>query len=368
MAEARPGNRAIVHHIIAFVVPGGNPNLSKMPKEMREKAVEASLKNTPFYRDGLLIRMKGDQPVYDDAKDVPANLRGFNGVDDFLTAYAPGGNYGVWQPGTAKRIPAGSIIRFQVHYSKVVGSVQKDRSMVGLVFAKEPPASLLRTRAVANMFFQIPPQADNHKVTAEWTPKTDITVHALMPHMHYRGKAMEIKITYPDGRAATLLNVPNYSFAWQTAYKPDRPIRIPSGSKIVVTGYFDNSAKNKFNPDATKTVRYGEPTYDEMMMGFLDYVVEKPATLVKVDQKIFDTYVGVYDLGNNRTYAITREGDKYFGQATANPKREMFAVTPDKFMIPEIEVQITFVKSDTGEIAELLYERGEGVLHCKRMK
>jgi hypothetical protein len=179
---------------------------------------------------------------------------------------------------------------------------------------------------------------------------------------------MEIRVLYPDGRNESLLNVPNYSFAWQTAYKPRSPIRIPSGSKIMVTGVFDNSAKNKFNPDATKPVRHGEPTYDEMMMGFLDYVVEKPARIAKVDHKVFDGYVGRYDLGNNRTYAIIRDGDKFYGQATGNPRREMFAVSDSVFSIPEIEAQLTFVKGEKGEIKELLYERGDGVLHCKRVK
>jgi len=367
MAEARPGNRQVVHHIIAFVVPPGNPSLSQMPKEMRDKAVEMSLKNTPYYRDGFLIRTKPDQPVYDNGADVPANLRGFNNVDDFLTAYAPGSNYGTWEAGTAKRIPAGSTIRFQVHYSKVAGSVQKDRSMVGLVFAKEPPASLRRTRAVANMFFQIPPQADNHKVTASWTPKNDITIYSLMPHMHYRGKAMEIKVTYPDGKTDSLLNVPNYSFAWQTSYLPKAPVRIPGGSTIVVTGYFDNTAKNKFNPDPTQAVRYGEPTYDEMMMGFMDYVVEKPSGLAKVDPKVLSAYLGQYSL-NDRIYTITTEGNRYFGQATGNPKRELFPVSDVKFMIPEVESQITFVKDEKGEVVELLYEQNDRKVQYKRVK
>jgi hypothetical protein len=368
MAEARPGNRKIVHHIIAFVVPAGSPNLSRMPKEMRDKAVEMSLKSTPFYRDGFLIRMKENQPVYNDGSEVPANLRPFNNVDDFLTAYAPGSNYGIWKPGTAKRIPAGAILRLQVHYSKVAGKVEKDRSMVGLVFAKEPPSSLMRTRAVANVFFQVPPRADNHRVTAAWTPKSDITIYSLMPHMHYRGKAMEIKVSYPDGRTEALLNVPGYSFAWQTAYEPKSLIRVPAGSKIVVTGYFDNSAKNKFNPDPTKTVRHGEPTYDEMMMGFMDYVVEKPAALAKVEPKVLESYVGQYDFGDKRTYTVTREGDRLIGQATANPKRDLFAVSETRFSIPEVESLITFVKNEKGEVVELIYEQNDRVIHCKKIK
>jgi hypothetical protein len=368
MAEARPGNRKVVHHVIAFIVPRGNPTLNLVAKEQRDKAIEGSLKDTPFYRDGLLIRMRPGQPVYNDGAEIPEKLRGFNDVDDFLTAYAPGSNYGVWEPGTAKRVPAGATIRFQVHYSKVAGTVEKDRSMVGLIFAKQPPETIIRTRAIANSFFEIPAGAARHKVTAVWKPKLDVSLKLLMPHMHYRGAGMEYRVIYPDGRAETLLNVPAYSFNWQTSYRPKSPMHLPAGSTIQVTGYFDNSAKNKFNPDPSKAVRHGEPTYDEMMMGFVDYVVDKPSPLAKVDPSDFDAYVGKYDFGNNRPYFITREGNRYFGQAPNNPKRELFAASATKFVIPEVESQVTFVKDDKGEVTELVYEQNERVVRCKRVR
>ena len=367
MAEARPGNRKVVHHIIAFVVPPGQPNLNMVPKEKRSAALEGSLKDTPFYRDGFLIRMKKDQPVYNDGSEVPANLKGFNNVDDFLTAYAPGSDYGEWKPGMAKKVPAGATIRFQVHYSKVAGSVQKDRSMVGLIFAKAEPEKLMRTRAVANVFFEIPPNAERHKVTAYWKPSLDINLYSLMPHMHYRGVAMEYKVFYPDGRSEVLLNVPAYSFNWQMSYRPQTPIRIPAGSKIQVTGYFDNSAKNKYNPDPSKAVRQGEPTYDEMMMGFMDYTAEKPQNLAKVDARVFDTYVGKYEFPNKTEYVVTREGNRYFGQAPKNPKRELFPVSDNKFFIPEVESQVTFVKDEKGNVTELIYDQNENQRHCKRI-
>ena len=367
MAEARPGNRKVVHHIIAFVVPPGQPSLNMVPKEQRSAALEGSLKNTPFYRDGFLIRMKKDQPVYNDGSEVPANLKGFNNVDDFLTAYAPGSDYGEWKQGMAKKVPAGATIRFQVHYSKVAGSVQKDRSMVGLIFAKEPPEKLMRTRAVANVFFEIPPNTERHKVIAYWKPSLDVNLYSLMPHMHYRGVAMEYKVFYPDGRSEVLLNVPAYSFNWQMSYKPQTPIRIPAGSKIQVTGYFDNSAKNKYNPDPSKAVRQGEPTYDEMMMGFMDYTAEKPQNLAKVEAKVFDTYVGKYELPNKSEYVVTREGDRFFGQAPKNPKRELFPVSDNKFFIPEVESQVTFVKDEKGNVVELLYDQNENQRRCKRI-
>jgi mono/diheme cytochrome c family protein len=277
MAEARPGNRKIVHHIIAFVVPPGQPNMSKLPKEQRDKALEMSLKNSPFYRDGFLIRLKPDQPVHDDLCAAPPNFRsrGFD-ADSFLVGYAPGRNVDRWEPGTAKRIPAGSIIRLQMHYSKVAGSVQKDRSMVGLVFAKEPPKKLIQTGSVQNIYFQIPPGAERHRVAACWMPKDDVQVFSLAPHMHYRGAAMEYKLITPEGREQVLLNVPKYDFGWQTNYTFKQPLTIPRNSRLMVTAHFDNSPKNKYNPDPSKSVRHGEPTYDEMMMGFLDFTILKP--------------------------------------------------------------------------------------------
>lgn len=368
MAEARPGNRQIVHHIIAMIVPPGAASLTKVKKEAKDKAIEMSLMNTPWYRDGLLIRSKPTTPVYDNGADIPQNLRGFNEVDDFLAAYAPGRNPDAWEPGTAKKVPAGATIRLQVHYSKVAGSVQKDRSMVGLIFAKEKPQKVLATKSVANMFFKIPPGAARHKVTAEWTLWRDTMVYNFSPHMHYRGAAMEYKVAYPDGKIETLLNVPNYSFAWQTTYVLKTPKLLPKGSKILVTGYFDNSAKNKFNPDPSKEVRYGEPTYDEMMIGFLDFAPEWPA-VVKVDPKIYADYVGRYDRGQGRVITVVQEGDKLINiAADGKTKYELAPIGKDKFRMLDAEIEITFVRNDKGEVVERIMEAAGGTLHNKKLK
>ncbi len=283
MAEARPGNRKIVHHIIAFIVPpdkSGKPQ-RKYTKEEIEKLRAQMEKESIRYNDGFLIRTKMDTPVYDDGCSLPSggngNRRDGSGQEEagtLLAGYAPGMNQAMWDPGTVKKIPVGSKLLFQVHYSKVAGSVQKDRSSVGLIFAKTPPQKLLHTHPVANGYFLIPPGADNHKVTACWTVKENIHIVTLMPHMHLRGKAQKIEAFYPDGRSEVLLNVPEYSFSWQEVYYLKKPAAIPKGTKILVTGYFDNSAKNKYNPDPIKSVRWGDPTYDEMMIGWIDYTVD----------------------------------------------------------------------------------------------
>lgn len=291
-AEARPGNRAVVHHIIAFVQPpraGGKP-APKMTKEEIEKYRAQMEKDSILYRDGFLMRTKADVPAYDDGCAIPSGGGGSRpdgtGNDDdigqLLCGFAPGMNQSNWGTGTVKKVPAGSKLILQLHYSKATGKVEKDRSSIGLIFAKGSPDKQLFTHGISNNYFKILPGEENHKVTACWTAKEDIRILTLMPHMHLRGKAMEIRAFYPNGKSELLLNVPNYSFSWQTVYYLKEPKAIPQGTKLLVTGYFDNSTKNKFNPDPTQTVRFGEPTYDDMMIGWIDYTKDnlklKPTT------------------------------------------------------------------------------------------
>jgi mono/diheme cytochrome c family protein len=282
MAEARPGNRKIVHHIIAFVQPppkGGQPKLTEdQIKKYREQLERDSI----FYQDGTLTRVREDAPVYDDGCAMASGGSGFkrdgSGQDEFdlgtlLCGFAPGMNPGKWEPGTVKRIPAGSKLVFQVHYSKAAGQVERDRSMVGLKLARATDKELV-TRPISNNYFRIPPGAERHRVTSCWTTPDDIHLVTMMPHMHLRGSAMEIRAFYVDGRSEILLNVPKYDFNWQTVYYLRKPVAIPKGTRLVVTAYYDNSSRNKYNPDPTKAIRFGDPTYDDMMIGWIDYTID----------------------------------------------------------------------------------------------
>ena len=283
MAEARPGNRKIVHHIIAFVSPPSKDGKGKqMTKEDFEKYRAEAEKNSIFHNEGFLMRMKPGIPVYDDGCALPnggngetLDVKKESGGFDLLVGFAPGMPPGVMEPGTVKRIPAGSKILLQMHYSKATGKVEKDRSSIGLVLAKQPADKHVYTRGIANTYFQIPPGADNHQVTSCWTTKEDIHLQTLMPHMHLRGKAMKFEAFYPDGRREVLIDVPNYSFSWQTVYYLKKQAALPKGTRIVVTAKFDNSSRNKFNPDPKQTVRFGDPTYDDMMIGWISYTVDK---------------------------------------------------------------------------------------------
>ncbi len=277
-AEARPDNRKIVHHIIAFVVPPSkDAKRPTLTKEELEKLRAKMEKESIFYRDGFLQRVKMDAPVYDDGCAMPPSAKKDQSSDELgmlLCGYAPGMNQAIWEPGMVKKIPAGAKIFFQMHYSKQAGSVQKDRSSIGLIFSKTPPQKQLFTHPIANNYFQIPPGADNHTVKACWTVPEDLHLVTLMPHMHLRGKSQKIEAVLPDGSKKVLLDVPDYSFSWQTVYYAKEPIGLPKGTKLLVTSTFDNSAKNKYNPDPKKVVRWGDPTYDEMMIGWIDYTLD----------------------------------------------------------------------------------------------
>ncbi len=276
--EARPGNRRIIHHILAFIQTPSNPDNSKLTKEEAEKLRAQREQESIRYQDGFLRRVKADSPVHDDGCQLPNGGTGWSRdgsqrepLMGVLAVYVPGREVNIWEPGTVKRIPAGSQIVLQVHYSKVAGSIQKDRSRVGLIFAKEQPSRLNTAEMIFNAYFKIPPGAERHRTTACWTTPADIELTAIMPHMHMRGAAMEVKAIYPDGRTTVLLNVPKYDFSWQTNYSLKQPQIMPKGTRFLVTGYFDNSAKNRYNPDPTKAVRWGDPTYDEMLACILEY-------------------------------------------------------------------------------------------------
>ncbi|MBK7597384.1 MAG: DUF3471 domain-containing protein [Acidobacteria bacterium] len=169
--------------------------------------------------------------------------------------------------------------------------------------------------------------------------------------MHLRGKSMEYKVFYPDGKSEILLSVPNYDFAWQTNYELKEPKRLPKGSKLMVTAYFDNSTKNKFNPDPSKDVRYGEPTYDEMMLGFMDFVTEMPA-VARVETRTLDTYTGRYEVMPGVFATVTRNGNGLAIQIPMQGKIEFLPQSETKFFQKDGDLEINFVKSESGEVSE----------------
>jgi thiol-disulfide isomerase/thioredoxin len=250
--EARPDNRGVVHHIIVYVVPPQDPNEKPDPDDTRRRFVA-----------GLL----GQQVP----KELGRRRRTPDGIGEgMLTAYAPGDQPMIFPPGVAKKIAKGSQLVFQMHYTPN-GKAGEDRSMVGVVYAKEPVQHELRVRSVGNPRLEIPAGAAHHEVKAAKSFEKAAMIYSLNPHMHLRGKDFQYDLVYPDGRRETILRVPKYDFSWQTNYNLATPLKVPAGTRVECVAHFDNSENNPFNPNPNVTVRWGDQTWEEMMIGFVDY-------------------------------------------------------------------------------------------------
>lgn len=200
---------------------------------------------------------------------------GVDGIgNSFLAAYAPGDMPLNLPAGYAKKLPKGSTLVFQMHYTPD-GVVRKDRSSVGIVFAKQPPKYEVKTRGISQQLFLIPPGAKSHQVKSKTTFDKDVLLMSYLPHMHLRGKDFKYYITYPDGKKEVGMSVPRYEFNWQNNYRLEQPIKLPAGTRIDCTAHFDNSTGNANNPDPKSWVKWGDQTWEEMMIGFVDYAFER---------------------------------------------------------------------------------------------
>jgi hypothetical protein len=199
-----------------------------------------------------------------------------DGAAGFFGAYAPGLQPQPFPPDSGGFLPAGATLRFQLHYT-TSGQATTDRPRVAFYFHPRPPELEARVVAAINSDFVIPPNVEDHPVEAAYVFDKAVTLHGLLPHMHHRGKRFRFDAHYPDGTREVLLSVPRYEFNWQTFYMLQKPRQIAAGTKIVMTGAFDNSARNPMNPDPSKEVRWGHQSWDEMFIGYLMYTAPKSA-------------------------------------------------------------------------------------------
>lgn len=169
-------------------------------------------------------------------------------------------------------VPAGSKLLFEMHYTPN-GSPQTDRSYIGVRFTSQDQVhKLVRGHAAIKQDFEIPAEAAAHVVTANYRLRSDATLLSMTPHMHLRGKAFRYEAIYPDGEREILLDVPRYDFNWQLKYILAQPKLLPEGTQLVCTATYDNSAANLANPDPSRPVRWGDQSWQEMMIGFFDTV------------------------------------------------------------------------------------------------
>ena len=195
---------------------------------------------------------------------------GDEGAEGYWAAYVPGNTKQIYPEGFARKLPAGATVRFQIHYTPN-GKAVEDTIRMGLLFSEAPPKYVVHTTGLSNTRLSIPPGEAGHVEVAQRTLPVDVNVMAWMAHMHVRGKAFKFEVTLPDGKTETLLDIPKYDFNWQLRYDYAVPHFLPRGSKVKITAVYDNSAGNPANPDPTKTVRWGQQTFDEMMIGYMEH-------------------------------------------------------------------------------------------------
>ncbi len=249
-AEVRPGNREVVHHVLAFVRPKGSLWL------------EGAVPGKVFVPSRTRKRQR---------------RRSANEYREILTGFAPGKEPVSWDGSEyAKALPAGADIVLQLHYT-ASGREVLDRTRIGLRFRDEPPAKRVVTMSATNGKFVIPPGASAHPVRSRWVLNRDVELVSLLPHMHLRGRDFQFDLRHPDGSREVLLRVPKYDFDWQFYYYLKEPRLLAAGTAIECLAHFDNSPNNPDNPDPSAEVRWGDQSWEEMMIGFFEVAFDAAA-------------------------------------------------------------------------------------------
>src|SRR5580692_10234424 len=302
-AQCLPGNPGVVHHIIVFlaapqvadrIIENQKQQLEalakakasgKSPEQLRAefRAQRLARAKKPKAVPGKSVAGKSGPAAKRQAAQADESAQGDISASDLLCGFAPGTRPFVAPDGMAKLVPAGWKFIFQMHYTPN-GRAQKDRSSIGLVFVDGSTVKeRLVTTNTANFQFEIPAGAEDYKVEAQKKFAQDTLFIGMYPHMHMRGKAFRYELTYPDGKKEVLLDVPRYDFNWQNWFKLEKPLVIPAGSNLLCTAHFDNSENNLCNPDPSKPVRWGDQTWEEMMIGWYDVAFPKAEAQKLID-------------------------------------------------------------------------------------
>jgi len=275
--ELRPGAVNAVHHsdVTARTLPAGTM-LGRGAAWKGGPTVDF----VPLFSDGTSYNAR-----------PPGSAEAFRTTDDYrLLFYVPGGGFQHFPPGAVKRISARNALAWNVHYTPS-GKPETDRHRLGLWFAQTPPTHEVITKRIGEAhviegrefvaeadeaeFPSIPAFANDWRITAITPILDDVTLYALWPHMHLRGKDMTFIVTYPDGREEVLLHVPRYDFQWQLQYQLVEPVHLPAGSTIKAIGHYDNSTGNRNNPRPDAPVSWSEQSWDEMYNGWMELSVDK---------------------------------------------------------------------------------------------
>ncbi len=230
------------------------------------QGVEIIPGNPKLLHHVVLIHENG----YTSSPITDRKLRRF--TDNFI-ALGAGANQSTFFPeNTGVYLKKGEKLKIQLHYTPI-GKEATDQTKIGFYYHKEKPEKWYYPLSPTNVTFTIPPHTGNVKIMAQDTIQQDIYIHSLMPHMHYRGKTIKMSVKKPDGTVIPLVSVPDFNMDWQWLYELKAPIFAPKGSLIIVEGTFDNTVQNPFNPDASKEIRFGIQSTDEMLTGFFNYTL-----------------------------------------------------------------------------------------------
>ncbi len=248
-AEFRIGNRAVIHHINAFIRPPGSSFLADS-------------------RAGVIFA----PALADRARKRPGEA--VFARRQLLLGYEPGYRPMPWIDGGAKLIPAGSDLIFEMHYTPN-GTPVTDFSEFGLYFSQAPPVRrVIAIDTLRDLDLDIPPGGAHYTSQASMTLARSVSLLSVQPHMHLRGAAMEVKAFFPDGKSTVLINVPKFDFNWQTTYVLSDPLPLPAGTRLESRAVFNNSANNAFNPNPAAEVHWGDQTSDEMHIAFLELILD----------------------------------------------------------------------------------------------
>ena len=229
-ATVLPGDRRVVHHVLAGSIEGDIP---------------------PSGEDSVM--------------------------DNYIIGYAPGAETYVMPEGTGVYVAPGGYFTFQLHYTPT-GKAVVDESRMGLYLSEQAPHNYLRNTVIVSPTISIPPNTAAHEEAAYYQFSDEVIIHTLFPHSHYRGRSSTFEVRYPDGRQETVLSVPNYDFNWQRGYNPTTPLVLPAGSRLIHRTVYDNSSRNPSNPDPEKQVGWGLQSWDEMLYGAVSYSLVNETT------------------------------------------------------------------------------------------
>jgi hypothetical protein len=253
--EVKPGVRSVVHHILVFSKPPQNS-----PDARPHEAFVQTLPKMPAFK----------------RPDGSVEASAFAGAPGTLIATtAPGTNAMVYAPGDAMKVPAGSTLILQVHYT-ANGKGETDQSSVGMIFAKQTPEREIHNSAIMNPMMKVGAGVADQAIDTAVDFTEDAHITAIFPHTHLRGKSWQYRLIYPDGHSEVVLSVPHYDFNWQTYYIYSKPLAVPKGSRLECTAHYDNSVNNPSNPDPKVDVRWGEQTWQEMQYTGITYYVDQP--------------------------------------------------------------------------------------------